>query len=140
MPQVVIGSRPIAVGQLIALVKLCDPEKQVIFGPGYMGPKLEFEPIRFDYGVALAFGIYSRDHHPELRVKKYLVPEIKVSQFLEFLNTIPGSEREGWKGGTISFNFDTPVHIGLFGEVPMGVVGVYEGSFSVTIMSVADLR
>jgi hypothetical protein len=62
-----------------------------------------------------------------------------VDQFLNFLREIPGSSKEMWKGDEMAFTDNSDVYIGLFGEVPMGVVGIYEydlGEGYVTILSV----
>lgn len=142
MPQIVIGNRPLTLDELTRQLNLVDPTKQVIFGPGYMGPVIGpdcYNPIRFYEGVALEFGIYSADHHPKLRPQ--IVPEVKVEEFIKFLQTIPGSQKEMWKGGIVEFGDDAHVFIGLFGEVPMSVVGIYEDDLGyVTIVSVYGLR
>jgi hypothetical protein len=133
--QILIESRPWTLERLITRLQDCIPTKQVIMGPGYCGPKLEFYPSRFmSDGVQLAHGCYAQDHNPELRPKKYLVPEVSVKVYLEFLRTIDGKEMEGWKGDWYRLTNEFYCYIGLPGEVGLGVVGIHE-DMDVTILS-----
>lgn len=131
------ASGTLTLEQLIQQLEKCSADKQVIFGPGYCGPKSDYAVKRFTGGIMLEFGITHRDHHPHLRPKKYLVPETTVGEYVEFLKSIPGTTREWWKGGTEKFTLQHLCYIGLNGEVPTAVVGVFEGSSSVTVISVA---
>ena len=130
MPQIIIGNRGLTLSGLISLLQNCDPSKTLWVGPGYLAPTKEWNPRRFDYMIQLEFGCTDWDHNKDLRPKKKdLVPEITVGEYLEWLGTIPGQRRELWKGGDYVAALDSEVCVGLFGEVPMDVVGVHEGRY-----------
>lgn len=138
MTQILIEGRPWKLKRLIGRLQDCSPIKKVICGPGYLVPTKSFYPSRFmSNGVHLGFGCSSRDHHPHLRPKAHLVPEITVEEYIAFLQTIAGQEMEGWKGDHYRFTNDYYCYLGLPGEVGLGVYGVHEGT-DVTIMSAYD--
>lgn len=111
---------------------------QVICGPGYMGPKLEYHPRRFGGEPMIEFGIFSADKNPDLRPE--IVPEVTVEEFMKLLAGIPGSTRECWKGGDVTFVSSQEVYIGLEGEVGLAVVGTtYSKTYNVVSILTAEI-
>lgn len=126
----------ITLNGLIERLKNCPKKAQVVFGPGYMGPKLDWHPQRFERGIMLEFGTYAADHNPHLRPE--IVPEVTVAEFIRFLEGIPGSERQMWKGGEMIAREHDVVLIGLDGEVGWAITGIVEhdlGNGYVTVQS-----
>lgn len=120
-----LSNQPIVLGELIQLLAARDPEQEVRFDLGYIGPDLP--------GCLMSY----RGYYEHLAIG-YAVQNVespKVGVLLQELRAAVGKMFEGYKGGDFIMGPHTPVWVSNYGEsCSTAVVGISTDSDYQTVI------
>lgn len=112
------------ISEMVAILKTCDPEKEVWFD--------------FEYLIPTGFDSY-RGYYSDLAIKfapidRYNTNVMTCKEFTNKLKECIGKEFTGYKGGEFTMSEDTPVWVANYGNSGgTGIIGITETNINVIL-------